>query len=491
MSASVHEAENTYDLCIVGAGYAGVNALHAAKDYLSPGARVLVVDQRDGYAGQWRDQYPYVRLHQPYRHFTAGDVPWALDKPRDYLAARDEVVAHLNAIAAKASEKLDVKTLFQHRYVSHHEDAEGVAVTLESITDEKTDQTLNIRSSRLILAQGFAVKNLSPHPWEAKQVVSLSVRDSAVANPQAQELPPAIYIIGGGKTAMDCAHHLITSLSGKVPIHMFAGRGSWFTVRETIFPTGWRRWFYGSSKLFSDWFIWITTRYRGDNAADIYQALADRDFLHSLVPHPKNFTFGLLSKDELKTIKEGVQQLHVGHVKSIQDRDGIPIALREHCGETTEHALESGSWVVNATGHIKDAQVLPILSEGGRVCAPQRFLIFTGPSAFVATHLFYLGKLKECSRKFRWTSMEYEPRERMGLNFTALYISNLMELIFKLPIRVLLSLYADFNRWFPWHRQVPALFNLLRYRSKLRSIGDELLPTRYPETGERSPSNDT
>ena len=165
-----------YDLCIIGAGYAGVNALHAAKDYLPKGAKVLIVDLRDGYAGQWRDQYPYVRLHQPYRHFTAGDVPWALDKPRDYLAARDEVVAHLNAIAAKASEKLDVKTLFQHRYVSHHEDAEGVAVTLESITDEKTDQTLNIRSSRLILAQGFAVKNLSLiHGKPSKSYLSVSV----------------------------------------------------------------------------------------------------------------------------------------------------------------------------------------------------------------------------------------------------------------------------------------------------------------------------
>ena len=84
--------------------------------------------------------------------------------------------------------------------------------------------------------------------------------------------------------------------------------------------------------------------------------------------------------------------------------------------------------------------------------------------------------------------MEYEPRERMGLNFTALYISNLMELIFKLPIRVLLSLYADFNRWFPWHQQV------LSFQSTsipLSWLGDELLPTRYPETGERSPSNDT
>ena len=88
---------SSYDLCIVGAGYAGVN-ISAAKDYLSPGARVLVVDQRDGCTGQWRDQYPYVRLHQPYRHFTAGDVPWALDKPRDYLAARDEVVAHIKQL---------------------------------------------------------------------------------------------------------------------------------------------------------------------------------------------------------------------------------------------------------------------------------------------------------------------------------------------------------------------------------------------------------
>ena len=479
-----------YDLCIVGAGYAGVNALHAAKDYLPKGSKVLIVDLRDGYAGQWRDQYPYVRLHQPYRHFTAGDVPWTLDKPRDYLAARDEVVAHLSAIAAKAAEKLDVKTLFMHRYVSHLEDGEGVSVTLESIDGKSTDQRLNIRADRLILAQGFAVEVLQPIKWGSEKVTSLSVRDPAIATISPDKLPPAIYIVGGGKTAMDCAHHLIQSTGCRVPIHMFAGRGSWFTVRETIFPTGWRRWVYGSSKLFSDWFIWITMRYRGENAAELYQTIAERDFLHSLVPEPKNFTFGLLSKTELKTIKEGVHKVHVGHVKSIQDKDGTPTALLQHGGELTEHALEPGAWVVNATGHIKDAQVLPILSEGGRVCAPQRFLIFTGPSAFVATHLFYLGKLKECWKTFRWTSMEFEPRERMGLNFTALYISNLMELIFKLPLKVLLSLYADFNRWFPWHRQLPALFNLLRCRSKLRAIGNKLLPARYPETGQRPPSND-
>lgn len=491
MPTDAHSPKASYDLCIVGAGYAGVNALHAAKDYLSRGARVLIVDLRDGYAGQWREQYPYVRLHQPYRHFTAGDVPWTLKKPRDYLAARDEVVAHLSAIAAEVAQRLSVETKFNHRYIKHHEAGDEVSITLTTADDDHGKSLFEVKAKRLILAQGFAVEVLKPFDWSSESIESMSVRDPRIADISTDNLPPAIYIVGGGKTAMDCAHHLIKTTQAKVPIHMFAGRGSWFTVRETIFPTGWRRWLYGSSKLFSDWFIWITLRYRGENAAEIYQALADRDFLHSLVPKPKNFTFGLLSKTELATIKNGVKQVHVGHIKSIHDIDGTPIAMLEHEGRTSEHPLESGAWVVNATGHIKDAEVLPILSEGGRVCAPQRFLIFTGPSAFVATHLFYLDKLKECWKAFRWTSMEFEPRERMGLNFTALYISNLMEILFKLPLKVLLSLYADFNRWFPWHRQIPALINLLRYRSKLRDLGNRLLPSRYPENEPRAPSNDT
>ena len=143
-----------------------------SRDYL-PRA-ILIVDLRDGYAGQWRDQYPYVRLHQPYRHFTAGDVPWALDKPRDYLAARDEVVAHLSAIAAKASEMAPSSCTVTSPTMR----TPKAWRSLESITDEDNSPDAEY-SGCLILAQGFAVENLRPHPWEAKQVVSLSVRDSA------------------------------------------------------------------------------------------------------------------------------------------------------------------------------------------------------------------------------------------------------------------------------------------------------------------------
>ena len=44
----VQGAENTqhYELVVVGAGIAGLNALYAAVQYLPPEARVLLVDQK-------------------------------------------------------------------------------------------------------------------------------------------------------------------------------------------------------------------------------------------------------------------------------------------------------------------------------------------------------------------------------------------------------------------------------------------------------------
>ena len=75
MSAAASES---CELCIIGAGYAAVNALNAASKYLSTGARVVVVDRGARWGGQWCEQYDYVRLHQPYEQFTAGERTWAI-----------------------------------------------------------------------------------------------------------------------------------------------------------------------------------------------------------------------------------------------------------------------------------------------------------------------------------------------------------------------------------------------------------------------------
>src|SRR6266700_5767901 len=63
-SQVVHDCE----LCIVGAGYAALNALNAAAKYLNKGDRVVVIDRNETWGGQWLGQYDFIRLHQPYFH---------------------------------------------------------------------------------------------------------------------------------------------------------------------------------------------------------------------------------------------------------------------------------------------------------------------------------------------------------------------------------------------------------------------------------------
>ena len=64
------------DVCIVGAGIAGLNALFVASQYLSRDQKVVLVDRRERVGGMWVDTYPYVRLHQPHPMFTAGNIKW-------------------------------------------------------------------------------------------------------------------------------------------------------------------------------------------------------------------------------------------------------------------------------------------------------------------------------------------------------------------------------------------------------------------------------
>ena len=71
-------AVESCDVCIVGAGIAGLNALFVASRYLSSDQKVILIDRRPRVGGMWVDTYPYVRLHQPHPMFTAGNIKWTL-----------------------------------------------------------------------------------------------------------------------------------------------------------------------------------------------------------------------------------------------------------------------------------------------------------------------------------------------------------------------------------------------------------------------------
>src|ERR1700754_300470 len=95
MSASSAAPVEPGDVCIVGAGIAGLNALFAASRYLSRDQKVILIDRRARVGGMWVDVYSYVRLHQPHPMFTAGNIEWTLGKDRACLATKGEGLGHL------------------------------------------------------------------------------------------------------------------------------------------------------------------------------------------------------------------------------------------------------------------------------------------------------------------------------------------------------------------------------------------------------------
>ena len=106
------------DLLIVGAGYQGVCAFEAAAHHLPPGARVVVIDRCAAWGGMWNNVYDYVRLHQPYKNFTAGAREWSIGatKPELYLARKGEILNHFQDIVQASVDEhhLHMTYLFSH-----------------------------------------------------------------------------------------------------------------------------------------------------------------------------------------------------------------------------------------------------------------------------------------------------------------------------------------------------------------------------------------
>ena len=110
-----------YDLVVIGAGIAGMNALEVASQYLPRGARVMLVERRARSGGMWCDTYDYVHLHQPHPMFTAGDVEWTLGAPPQHLASKPEILDHFQRCHARVREHFTLDERFGWAYVAHEE----------------------------------------------------------------------------------------------------------------------------------------------------------------------------------------------------------------------------------------------------------------------------------------------------------------------------------------------------------------------------------
>jgi hypothetical protein len=448
------------DLCIVGAGIAGMNALFAAVQYLAADARVILIDRNPQIGGMWVDTYDYVRLHQPHRMFTAGNIPWELDQTPSYLASKEEVIAHFTTCIEQLRTRVNLVERYGYTYVEHRETPlnDGYEVHIECV-DESTQKPLLIKAEKCVKAFGFRVPKNKPLSFASTNVRSISPHNSEMLSDEMTQSDEPIYVIGGGKTGMDTVHSLVTRYPHK-HVNLIAGAGCVFASRDVSFPTGLGRWWGGQTTL--EYFAELCSRYDGDNTEEILHDFKQNRavYLHDSC---KQYGFGVLSAQENETISKGINELFMDYLSDITEVNG-ETTMVFRSGDTRK--VEPNSWLINCTGYImrEEHPYEPFLSPHGAVVSIQAssgIHFLTTYAAYFTVHLFYLNKIRELPL-YEINYQALLRKDKVAFPFIAMtqVLYNIIHIMNAVPAKVMSDCGLDFERWFPIHRRIFGVLKL-------------------------------
>lgn len=375
------------DVCVVGAGIAGLNALWVASQYLRRDQVAVLVDRNDRVGGMWVDTYDYVRLHQPYQFFTTGNIKWTLDRPPEYLASKVEVLDHLQHCLDEIKKNLTVIELLGHELESNEEVDDAVRVVCRGADG----QMVIVVADRLIKASGLAVETNPALAVSSAAVRSVSpdfcdMRDGEIAQDSAP-----VWVVGGGKTAMDTTLALVTAKPAR-SVNLLAGSGTFFSRRDYFFATGGARWW---RRVLADRYITgIADDFDGTNAHDVLDR-AHRKFGLAVTEPAARHVFGILSDDEAERIRTGLDRTCMDYFTDAVD-SGDCVELRLRSGASLP--IEPGTWIVNCTGYLNGREGSvhePYVSESGRTVVVGRTPMFgfTSFAGYFLTHLAFLDRI--------------------------------------------------------------------------------------------------
>lgn len=438
----------SYELCIVGAGIAGLNAAFVAGRYLSGGARVLLLDRHEQPGGMWNDAYTYVRLHQPYSFFTAGNIPWTLTEDRRYLARGDQVQAHFDHCLRVISQGLDIDARWGWEYLSRVEHPQGV--TILACDPEGRERTFT--AAQLIHAAGFDVSVNPPLSLSSKRVRSTAPHLLAQDGLLSSDDDGPVWVIGGGKTAMDTVQALVAASGRRVGL--VAGSGTYFFDRDKLYPTGMRRWLGGTPA--SAMYAKAAKRFDGTNSEEVTRWAQSR-YTTSLVPSPIHNVGALLSRTEADVVRTGASPILRDHLLDVEDTDGGPMMVLRS-GERV--SMAEGSWVVNCTGFLGPREVAyePYVSPGGRVLSINLSSTTTGVSGtagYFLTHLMFLDKLSTVPLyALDWHHTRREAPQALPWVRCSLLAYNLGLAFDEVPRSALTDYGLNTETWFPLPRRL-------------------------------------
>ncbi len=464
------------DVCVVGAGIAGLNALWVASQYLAPDQVAVLVDRNDRVGGMWVDTYDYVRLHQPHPFFTAGNIAWTLDRPPEYLADKGEVLDHLQHCLDEIKKKITVVELFGHDLESHAE----VADTVHVVCRGGAGQAVTVVADRLVKAVGLSIETNPALALSSAAVRSVSpdfcdMRDGEIGQDSAP-----VWIVGGGKTAMDTALALITAQPGR-SVNLLAGVGTFFSRRDYFFATGGARWW--RRVLAVRHFAAMADAFDGTNGQDVLDTTR-RKFGTAVTDRADRYVFGLLSDDEARRIRSGLDQTRLDYLLDVVDSgDGVELRLRS--GETLP--IEHGTWIVNCTGYLNgraDNVHEPYVSPSGRTVVVGRTPMFgfTSFAGYFLTHLAFLDKITTVPLyQLDGDALLLKSKPAFSAAAATLVQYNLGLVLDAVPRTVFATFGLDFNLWYAKPRTLVDTLRFVaehkrkrpRYRAALDTLAEQ------------------
>jgi hypothetical protein len=453
----------TCDVCIVGAGLAGLNALFVASQYLSRDQKVILIDRRRRVGGMWVDTYPYVRLHQPHGMFTAGNIKWTLGQERSYLATKGEVLDHFAYCLEVIKQRVRVDELFGWEFQSDQELDGKVQIICRSLDGKQ----VVVEANRLIKAYGFRVTPNDPLEFSSARVESVSPDSCDMRCGEIRASDAPVWIVGGGKTAMDTAHALITECPGR-EVNLVAGSGTYFFSRDRLLPVGVRRWLGGTpvSNLARE----SARRFDGRNEQEVASWLRAQYGVWS-TPETGNLLFGVLSESENMTIGVGLNDVIMDYLVDIVDR-GAATELVFRSGATK--AITPGSWIVNCTGYVlkTDYPYEPYVSDGGAAVSIQArsaTLHLTSLMAYFLTHLLFLGKIRDVPL-YELDAHDIRSKAPAAAPYALLSLlqHNTSLIADIVPTKVFLDCGINLDRWYPLPRRMVATAGFMRAHRRER-----------------------
>jgi hypothetical protein len=334
-----------------------------------------------------------------------------------------------------------------------------------------------VEAKRLIKAYGLRIMPNDPLEISSARVQSVSPDycDVRSGDMRASEAP--VWIIGGGKTAMDTAHALITEYPGR-EVNLVAGRGTFFSSRDRLFASGARRWWGGT--LTATIAAQMAGRFDGTNETEVQQWFRST-YGTFLTPNADNFVLGVLSESENKTIAAGLNDVVMDYFVDAVDRNGAT-ELVFRSGSTK--AIEPASWIVNCTGYVNfgaDFPYEPYVSRSGAVVSIQprsATLHLPAFQGYFLTHLLLLDKVRDVPL---YELDLQDLREKSSVVFPyalfALVQHNLSLIYDSVPRRVFSENGLDFDRWYPLARRLPSMARFMLTHRRARERARRVLDT--------------